>query len=393
MTKNIIVCCDGTGNQIGSATTNVLKLFRCLRRGKEQVVFYDPGVGTIAGDNGWNRFRKKFMGVLGLATGWGLDDGILRAYRFIAENYHEGDRIYLFGFSRGAYTARAVAGLINGIGLIWPQQSNLADYGLTTYKSLASVTGASPDFKKLGQFQRFAGGRAVPIEFIGVWDTVSSIFVPWSGPFLLPSKQWLLFTDTNRYVRTFRQAMAIDERRCMFRLNRWEKNQKTVVFPLTSPLQTADQDARQLWFAGVHADVGGGYPEEDAALAKFPLLWMVQEARDAGVLIDQRNLDHLTGRTVDRETNSREYPREDANGMLHDSMNGAWPILEWWPKKNKLKEWKERRSLLGLYLPRAEPRVIPPGAMVHVSVRDRMDNPDNKYKPVNLPGNASFVER
>ena len=106
MSKNIIVCCDGTGNEVEANLSNVLKLYRIVRRNEDQVVFYHPGVGTISDSEAWSRLKSDAFGVWGLLTGYGLDEDILCAYRFLIDTYSEGDSIYLFGFSRGAYTMR-----------------------------------------------------------------------------------------------------------------------------------------------------------------------------------------------------------------------------------------------------------------------------------------------
>ena len=112
--KNIVICCDGTGNEISENISNVLKLYRCLRKTPKttphQVVFYDPGVGTLARPDPWRKAWQDTIAVLGLATGYGLDDNVLAAYEFLVRNYEDGDDIFLFGFSRGAYTVRALAG-------------------------------------------------------------------------------------------------------------------------------------------------------------------------------------------------------------------------------------------------------------------------------------------
>ena len=140
--RHIVVCCDGTGNEISENISNVLKLYRTLRKTEKtqpnQLVFYDPGVGTLARPNPWMKWRQDLSAIFGLATGYGLDDNILNSYEFIVDNYREGDDIYLFGFSRGAYTVRALAGLIHKVGLIARPQANLAGSGLTAYKQFSS---------------------------------------------------------------------------------------------------------------------------------------------------------------------------------------------------------------------------------------------------------------
>ena len=140
--RNIIICCDGTGNEISENISNVLKLYRCLRKTEKtqprQLVFYDPGVGTLERPDPWHKLKQDFNAILGLATGYGLDDNVLAAYAFLVHNYQAGDQIYLFGFSRGAYTVRVLAGLIHKMGLITPEQVNLAGSGLIAYKQFSS---------------------------------------------------------------------------------------------------------------------------------------------------------------------------------------------------------------------------------------------------------------
>ena len=140
--RNIIICCDGTGNEISENISNVLKLYRCLRKTEKtqprQLVYYDPGVGTLARPDPWHKLKQDFNAILGLATGYGLDDNVLAAYSFLVHTYQAGDQIYLFGFSRGAYTVRVLAGLIHKIGLITPEQVNLAGSGLIAYKQFSS---------------------------------------------------------------------------------------------------------------------------------------------------------------------------------------------------------------------------------------------------------------
>ena len=128
---------DGTGNELGRNLSNVLKLYRIAQKSQQQLVYYSPGVGTISRISPWQRFRQKLVGVLGLAFGFGLDENVLGAYRFLVENYQNGDRIYLFGFSRGAWTARVLAGFIHLIGLLEPEQINMSDSALGTYKKAA----------------------------------------------------------------------------------------------------------------------------------------------------------------------------------------------------------------------------------------------------------------
>src|SRR2546430_9966792 len=140
--RNIVICCDGTGNEISETISNVLKLYRCLRKTEKtqprQLVFYDPGVGTLERPDPWHKLKQDFNAILGLATGYGLDDNVLAAYSFLVHNYQAGDQIYLFGFSRGAYTVRVLAGVIHKGGLITPGEGQLASSGLIASNELSS---------------------------------------------------------------------------------------------------------------------------------------------------------------------------------------------------------------------------------------------------------------
>jgi uncharacterized protein (DUF2235 family) len=399
--KNIVICCDGTGNEVGETISNVLKLYRIVHKNERQRVYYNPGVGTIGLQNAWQRVKQDAQGVFGLATGYGLDDDVLDAYRFLCTAYEKGDKVWLFGFSRGAYAVRVLAAFVHVIGVLPLDQLNLAGYAFSAYKKSSAdsqprqgtetdvAVSHSAALEAAWHFGQVAGGDTTRIAFVGVWDTVASIIVPRNDTFL-PDLQTLRFTRTNSSVKTFRQAIAIDERRRMFRLNRWTEPQPYRVNPFIASSEIP-QDVRQVWFAGVHADIGGGYRETESGLSKFPLLWMIEEAHAQGLLVNRPMVNHLVlGQP--RKGGHHSYVRPNATGCLHDSMNAAWRILEWLPKRATWREWPSRRILAGQYLPRAEPRLIPEGAWIHRSVLDRMDR-DSSYRPVNLPGNYSVEER
>lgn len=411
--KNIVICCDGTGNEISENISNVLKLYRVLRKtGKttpNQIVFYDPGVGTLARPDPWRKAWQDVVTFLGLMTGYGLDDNILSAYEFLAGNYDEGDDIFLFGFSRGAYTVRALAGMIHKIGLLSPQQSNLAGSGLTAYKQYSAdlSDGGQPHVADLGdeesgpmpasrddraaQFARIVSAKWPNIKFIGVWDTVASVIVPRPDRLYLPSLQTLAYTRTNPSVHTFRQAIAIDERRRMFRLNKWVEPQ---IFRHNRFSQTNNeepQDSKQVWFAGVHSDIGGGYPEKESGLSKYPLLWMIDEAVACGLAVNPQTVNQLAW-GVPRKGSPFTYVPPDFTKPAHDSMTPAWRLLEYIPKADKYKEWPGRNSLFGAYIPDCEPRSIPDGANIHESVVDRI-NAGIGYRPINLPAGYEIVPK
>ena len=421
--KNIVICCDGTGNEINENISNVLKLYRTLRKTEKtmprQMAFYDPGVGTLARSNPWTKLVQDASAIFGLATGYGLDDNVLDSYEFIVDNYADGDAIYLFGFSRGAYTVRMLAGLIHKIGLISKQQVNLAGSGLTAYKQFSSDTpqpdggldlaqftdggaanpGPASKADQAAQYARILSVRWPTIKFVGVWDTVASVIVPRPDRLYLPSLQVLAFVHRNPSIEIFRHAISIDEKRRLFRLQRWEEGGKFWPSRFAPKDKWKDQDSLQVWFAGVHADIGGGYPEIQSALSKYPLLWMIEEAVKCGLKVDRRTVNQL-GWGRKRKNSPFNYvkpgflpdPRnpESVAWQPHNSMNAGWRVLEYLPKKDKYKEWKARKSTLGFYIPDAEPRVIPEDALIHESAIAKIAN-DPNYKPVNIPKNYRTI--
>lgn len=392
----------------------MLKLYRILRKtdktAPRQVVFYDPGLGTLARPNPWTKLKQDAVTVLGLATGYGLDDNVLRAYSFLINNYEEGDNIFLFGFSRGAYTARVLAGLLHKVGLLAAQQWNLADAALTAYKQASStiverdeqqdqdMSGETEDERQAppatrddpaSQFARIVSTRWPTIKFLGVWDTVASVIVPRPDRFYAFSLQKLAFTQANPSVKVFRHAIAIDERRRMFRLELWKEPQIFMHNRFSATNNAEPQDALQVWFAGVHADIGGGYAEKESGLSKFPLLWMIEEAVKHGLSVSRQTVNHLAW-GIQREGSPFSYVGPDVMRDPHQSMTMAWRGLEWIPKADRHKEWMERRSWLRHYIPNAEPRPISPNAYIHESVLSRMKEVP-AYRPINLPENYQVI--
>src|SRR5262249_28605097 len=173
--RNIVVCCDGTGNEVATDATNVLRLFRMLQRDDRQVAYYDGGVGTLVDPAALSTFRKYFSRRLDAAIGLRVRENVIAAYRFLVRTYQPGDRIYLFGFSRGAYTVRAVAGLIHMLGLVRPELEHLATLAWAVYANEANVYTVSHRFAGGNRFNRCFGVAPKPtIHLVGAWDTVSS---------------------------------------------------------------------------------------------------------------------------------------------------------------------------------------------------------------------------
>ena len=271
MPKRLVVCCDGTWNtadekdsQGRPCPTNVSKLSRIVAardgRGCEQKVFYDSGVGTGVMD----RLR-------GGAFGWGLSANIKDAYRFLIATYDPGDEMFFFGFSRGAYTARSAVGLIRNCGLLKREGADKLDDAYALYRRRDDAS--HPDATEATQFrQRFA---LVPrVKFIGVWDTVGALGIPIDGLNWLNKPSQFHDVKLSKIVQFAYQALAIDERRKPFEPAIWERQD-----------HTTDQTVEQVWFPGVHSDVGGGYAV--CGLSDVPLAWMMAKAEACGLAFDK----------------------------------------------------------------------------------------------------------
>jgi len=386
MPKKIVICCDGTGNEIKENQSNVLKFYRVLKEDKTQIAFYDPGIGTISNSGAWATLKNKSKGVFGLATGYGLDENVLDAYRFLVRHYQKGDEVYLFGFSRGAHTVRVLAGFINLVGVLQSHQEHLGSYALTAYKQ----SSINDQYDIAWRVQEILNSHRITIRFMGCWDTVASVIVPRPDRFYLPTLEALPFTTENPCVQVFRHAIAIDERRRMFRLARWSEPQLFKTNPFVEDDKAEQQDIEQVWFSGVHSDIGGGYPEQQSGAAKYPLEWMVDEAREHGLKFRETLVKRLVRgqnpKNVE-EGSKRDYSEPSPKSMLHNSMNWAWKIAEYLPKQKKWHDHPETKTQSGFYLPQSEPRYIPPDANIHTSVQERIDLSAGqaKYDPPNLP--------
>ncbi|HFQ15177.1 MAG TPA: DUF2235 domain-containing protein, partial [Rhodobacteraceae bacterium] len=176
MARNIVILLDGTSNEIGSNRSNILRLYRTLAKSDDQLVYYDPGVGTFGADNAWSRSLRQATEIWGMATGWGIDANVKQAYRFLVENYRhdaEGgrDRICIFGFSRGAYTARVLAGFLHAFGLIEPRNLNLLNYAYRAYKRIGE-NGSESAFAEIRLHERYLRPERPQIRLLGLFDTV-----------------------------------------------------------------------------------------------------------------------------------------------------------------------------------------------------------------------------
>jgi uncharacterized protein (DUF2235 family) len=369
MPKNIVILFDGTSNEISAARTNILRLYGTLEKGDRQIVYYDPGVGTFGAENAWLRVWRKAVEIWGMATGWGLDQNVKEAYRFLVENYDDGrrkgeeslgrDRIYIFGFSRGAYSARVLAGFIHALGLIERRNLNLVDYAFRAYKRIGE--NSEDGFAEIRLYERILNPDRPPIRLLGLFDTVASVIEHGRyGPRLRSHA----FTKKNQSVETIRHAVAIDERRTMFRPQLWPEGQEYWGNPFNR-VDAKPQDVREVWFAGVHGDVGGGYKEAESGLIKLPLKWMIEQTGPTGLHYRKQTVNDIVLGTNPAKT----YVAPDAMAAPHNSMNWAWAIFEFIPRRRPA--GSQRCDFFGLTIPLFERRQIPEGARIHHSVIDR----------------------
>lgn len=404
MAKNIVILLDGTSNQISGDRTNVLRLYGSLERSKKQLVFYQPGVGTFGLIGWWRQFKSKTRIVLGLATGAGIADNVMQAYEFLVRSHEYSDKIYILGFSRGSYTARLLAGFIRTFGLVREEQLQLVRYAWRAYARLGQPE--SEEFSdEIAHFQKVLGGHGVRIEFLGLWDTVASVFDAKSEcPWLTITQK--AYTNKNDRVKIVRHAVAIDERRTYFQPSLWKPGQDYWEWSRRKKaFVKTPQDFEEVWFAGCHGDVGGGYPDAKSGLAKIPLEWLYREAEAAGIIGDEKIFELLVhGKHAgdsaeaneelarDEATKrTKDYAGPDPLADINQSMRGGWPIAEFLPRKIMATAFRIRFRLGKFYLPLFDHRKIPEGAKLHEAVIERLDKRKD-YKPPNLPATYEVVK-
>jgi uncharacterized protein (DUF2235 family) len=384
--KNIVLCCDGTGNKYGDDNSNVVKLYTCLKDNGYQRCYYHPGVGTMGDPRHTSWLGRKASIVGGLAFGMGFTDNMADAYRFLMDHYADGDHIYLFGFSRGAYAVRALAGALRVYGLLCKGNEGHLPYLLEMYSARSRDAFNKNDRKQIktdsisdGFRETFS--RTVPIHFMGIWDTVSSV-----GGIYDPVK--LLYDGQNAIVRKARHAVSVDERRCFFQANLLGEP----LCPPATPVLAENypdpddhnQDIVQAWFAGVHSDVGGSYTQVESSPAMDALRWMLADAEADGLQINDEKRDAIYGGLSPHYPGLVEMNRAAASlNCLHSSLTWKWVPLEAFPHKYFDEMGKKRWRLT----PWPHSREIPDGALLHPSLRHRLAAKLG-YKPKNLNRNC-----
>lgn len=372
--RTIVLCCDGTGNEYGANNTNVVKLFEMLEVSEDQKVYYDPGVGTSSSALmiPFRKIHKLYVQAFGLDLQRNVED----AYYFLMNVYQPGDRIFIFGFSRGAHTARRLAHMLDRVGLLHRGSDNMISYASRMY-----LDRHEDDI--VDGFKR-TYCRRCPVHFLGVWDTVSAVSR------LLPRPK--LDGKLSRDMKFGYHAVAIDEKRLQFPPNLWMDDK-------AAPGQVLEQ----VWFAGVHSDVGGFYRESE--LSDIALRWMLQKAHDAGLVLEPGALESVKG---------------DSIGKKHESWTGIWWFIPhhvyvliaavllllaqvilavgdlWWewPARpftavclwlfQEPVRWGSFAIMLLLFVGGTRiSRTIPKNSKVHRSVKERMDKALG-YKPKKL---------
>jgi uncharacterized protein (DUF2235 family) len=385
----IIILSDGTGNAASSVwRTNVWRIFQALDlRSNGQAAKYDDGVGTSS-------FVP--LAILGGAFGFGLKRNILDAYKFVCRNYdHQNhSKIYLFGFSRGAFTARVLAALILQQGLIVADtEGKLHDGAVKAYRAyrakgyhsiwrIEKLFRALRDYLLVPAMDLLKGNKSyaqinrqeVPtIEFIGVWDTVAAYGLPmdemtrgisnWVWPLELPNR------IPSPRVKCARHALALDDERTTFHPVLWtEEGESGALVPSTID----NERLVQVWFVGMHANVGGGYPDD--AVSFVPLSWLVEESIKHGLAFKAAPF-------ADPDSVKWITSSQDKDGRLYDSRSGLGAYYRYGPRKVP-DLCNDPDVGVSVLLPK-----------IHESVFDRIDSGCNAYAPIGLPPQYLIVQR
>ncbi|MFC7724161.1 DUF2235 domain-containing protein [Nocardioides sp. GCM10028917] len=350
MSKNVVLCLDGTNNTIKAEQSNVLRLYGVLRKDlpHQQVSYYQPGVGTFSSPGTWTPVGRSLTRLLGLGFGFGFRQNLGDAYRFLMSVYEPGDRIYLFGFSRGAYTARAVVGMLDMFGVFRRGTENLVPHAVNHY--VRRVDDKTIDWALARQYAALLSGQGnsegndhVAVHFLGLWDTVNAIGT-------LRRQITLPYTSILPHVSVIRHALAIDEVRRAYRPY-WIGSRERLRTHTTPPPRG---NVEEVWFPGVHSNVGAMFKDEQP-VSLIPLLWMIDEACEHDLYVDEHRAAEL-----------RKLLTWDLAAAPLHVMGGPWKLMG-----------RSRRRL------HTRPRV-------HASVRHRI-KADPEYAR-RLPPNIQYVD-
>ncbi|KAK7037246.1 hypothetical protein VNI00_011237 [Paramarasmius palmivorus] len=428
----LVLCFDGTSSEYDGDNTNVVKFFSILKKDNcdEQLCYYQAGIGTYFNPGAVSPLFEWGAKILDEAFAWYLNAHVMDGYKFLMQNYHPNDKICIFGFSRGAYTARALAGMLFKVGLLSRDNLEQIPFAYKLY------TRTDPEGIQLAQGYKKTYCQNVNVEFMGVWDTVGSVG--------LIMTRTLPFTNANKGIKTFRHALSLDERRAKFKPNLFHRpppgpdlskasteaedfiNRKrnSLVSLLKhrkkgdakeSKLsrividndESPDTDVLEVWFSGCHSDVGGGavLNTEEHSLANITLRWMIRQVVDSqcGVQFNSTAMAEFALPIVTIPTvqdpqkpglvqtrlddglddNERRLDKEDSSMPLDDELkkNPLWWILEiipftyYWQDKDGRwhKTWGPNWGR-GRKIEDDKPKF-------HITVQERMNNTSLNYKP------------
>ncbi|KAJ8473042.1 hypothetical protein ONZ45_g16445 [Pleurotus djamor] len=345
--RNLVVNLDGTSNQFSLYSTNVVEIFSRIIKDERQRVYYNSGIGTYARPSlKWQYIKQWLDHKIDTAIAWHFETIVHAAYEWLSENYMDGDRIFLFGFSRGAYQVRVIAGMIETVGLLHKGNKSQIPFAYELYTSVKDHEGKSPkrartsrdrkEKKLCDKFKASLCHKNVKVHFVGCWDTVSSIGV-------FRGRSFPETVSGMGHVCSFRHALALDERRVKF-LPEYANGGM-------GPREGDRGDVKEVWFAGTHSDIGGGnIPNEDLENFVAALRWMTYEATNRGLRIDAF---HGTW-TLPQFSNS---------------LTAGWRFLEFLPFRC-LSYKDERSTKWALHL--AAGRQIHNGQLIHQSVIDQL---------------------
>jgi uncharacterized protein (DUF2235 family) len=320
MAKRLVVCLDGTWNSPdrGSNATNVVKIMEAIppvdARGTRQITFYDAGVGADSGE-----IDRLIDG----ATGRGLEQNVRDGYRFLAQNWEQGDEIYLFGFSRGAFTARSLCGFLSTCGLL----ERRAMHRLLEVWDLYRQPKAERDPDHLADL-RWVSRYDARVTCIGVWDTVGALGVPVEVLHAFNQEHAFHDTELCDVVECALHAVAIDEQRSSFGPTLWQKRKDKLL---------RQRAVEQVWFPGVHSNIGGSYP--DARLSDLALHWMIRRVQA------HTDLAFDEGYIADRV-------KPSPLGEIYDSCSIAYASSRVYPYRRLIGQQPVDESILRQLLPR-----------------------------------------
>ena len=368
--KNIILLSDGTGNSAAKRHgTNVWKLYQALDiHRSDQIAYYDDGVGT-----------EEFLPfkLLGGAFGLGLKNNVIELYKFLCRNYRMNDKIYLFGFSRGAYTVRLLTGMIDYCGLYveHKNEDDLNDRAKNNYYHLRTYfkqTKLSKLYCESRKIKKLSDGTVYPeIKFIGVWDTVDAYGFPieemttfWDR-FIFP----LRFPNRELSVKVKKacHALSVDDERHTFHPVLWDENKEE---ELIKQKKIQRNRLEQVWFSGAHSDIGGGYPKNN--LAMITLNWMISK-----VEVTQIN---KSGLHFISQIRNEIFSHSDWHGVQHDSRSGLGSYYRYNPR------------IIGELCNDKKNNVYINHPKIHCSVLERIKDNIVMYAPLGLPTTYKVVE-